>query len=488
MASRFPWWIIIGAAIITAGYLPTLRTPFDFIDDGNLVYPAPVGTVNYASIWWEKVRANYDHLGPFRPTLWFHWELFANLFNGHPLAWRIERLLWCGVAAGTMLWFFRELNIPRLAAFVATTAAMWNPYRNEIWTSLTLAEGVAMPYALLALIAAKRGSLSTRAWVWDFVALFGLTVALGCKNTFVALIPPMVILRMLLDGKSWQASWRTNGWRSFILAIPVLFAIVHFVYFKLHWHPGQYETHGPSWDQAIRILKSLKGAISFDFMIVGYVITVLTCAIRTGNTFQFSPRFLAALTLVISGMIVYLPMEMMSGRYSMPAVWGLDILFAVLLKQLLSIAPSFWTRLCWIAIVVGLSATCIANLGRQDKFTARAKLLDSALQRIAEIAPKNASIAWYSGNSLVGELDREEGIHFYWHLQARGRNDITLQLFDAEGKRIVRPELPRTENERSFKISHSPITETGWSTPEPFESRYWFGQKSLTCFVSFKIE
>ena len=29
-----------------------------------------------------KVRANYDHLGPFRPTLWVHWELMANVANG----------------------------------------------------------------------------------------------------------------------------------------------------------------------------------------------------------------------------------------------------------------------------------------------------------------------------------------------------------------------------------------------------------------------
>jgi len=40
---RFPWWIVGGALLIAAGYLPTLATPFDFIDDGNLVYPAPPG-------------------------------------------------------------------------------------------------------------------------------------------------------------------------------------------------------------------------------------------------------------------------------------------------------------------------------------------------------------------------------------------------------------------------------------------------------------
>ena len=35
---------------------------------------------------------------------------------------------------------------------------MWNPYRNEIWTSLTLSEGVAMPYALAGLCWARANS------------------------------------------------------------------------------------------------------------------------------------------------------------------------------------------------------------------------------------------------------------------------------------------------------------------------------------------
>ena len=41
--SRFPWWIPAGGLLLAALYLPTLATPFDFIDDGNLVYPAASG-------------------------------------------------------------------------------------------------------------------------------------------------------------------------------------------------------------------------------------------------------------------------------------------------------------------------------------------------------------------------------------------------------------------------------------------------------------
>src|SRR5262249_45430127 len=154
----------------------------------NLVYPTrSLPLWERATVVWRKIVANADHLGPFRPVLWVHWEVAADLLQGSELGWRITRLLWCGFATGMLLWLFSELRITPLAALVAAAIAMWNPYRNEIWTSLTLSEGVAMPYALLALICARRAARSSRPWVWDLLGACAILAALGCKNTFAAL-------------------------------------------------------------------------------------------------------------------------------------------------------------------------------------------------------------------------------------------------------------------------------------------------------------
>src|SRR5689334_2719872 len=37
---RAVWWVVLGAVLIPLVYLPTLAARFDFIDDGNLVYPS----------------------------------------------------------------------------------------------------------------------------------------------------------------------------------------------------------------------------------------------------------------------------------------------------------------------------------------------------------------------------------------------------------------------------------------------------------------
>jgi hypothetical protein len=95
------WWqCLLVAALLASLYLPTLKTRFDFIDDGNLVYPSqPMPLGERLHVVWEKIEANYADLGPFRPVLWAHWEAEAELFHGNAMLWRTARLMWVGFAA-----------------------------------------------------------------------------------------------------------------------------------------------------------------------------------------------------------------------------------------------------------------------------------------------------------------------------------------------------------------------------------------------------
>src|SRR5436190_22780013 len=109
-----PWLVLAGALGIPCVYLPTLATPFDFIDDGNLVYPAPpMPFGERLALVWDKVVANYEHLGPFRPVLWVHWEPAAELFQGDAVRWRAARLVWSGLAVAALLALLRELGVRR---------------------------------------------------------------------------------------------------------------------------------------------------------------------------------------------------------------------------------------------------------------------------------------------------------------------------------------------------------------------------------------
>lgn len=475
----FPWWIPIGAVAAALVFLPTLGAPFDFIDDGNLVYPAAPGTPLYEHprLWWEAVVANVEHLGPFRPTLWAHWHVQANVFGADPVAWRAYRLLWCALAAGLLLWLLRELNVPAAAALFATGAAIANPYRSEIWTSLTLSEAVAMPYALFALVAARRAARSPRPARWDVAGACAVLVALGCKNTFAALVPAQMVLRVLADGEPLAAASRAHGRRAAALALTLALPAAHFVYFKLNWHPGQYEPCAPTAAQALRVLRAIKGGMGLDFLGAGVALAVVVASRAGAVLREHRAGAAAGAVLAAAGAAVYLPMADMSGRYTMPAVWGLDVLFALLLTALLRSPPGWPRRVAVAALCAGLVATVGATVVRQQKAAARANLLWQVVHHIEATAPPGAAVVWVTGDP-PGGLGVEEGVHVEWHLAGRGRPDIRVALHAADGTPLARVEVPGSGTAPPvFRVSADPTPPPGWEPDRTVSEVYQFGRK-----------
>lgn len=503
----FPVWILAGAVLLPLLYLPMLASRFDFIDDGNLVYSSPSMPLGErVGVVWSKIVANYEDLGPFRPVLWCHWELAADLLQESEFGWRLLRLIWCGFATAMFLWFMAELGLPAGAALLAVTLAMWNPYRSEIWTSLTLGEGVAMPYALLGLVCACRAPRSPRAWVWDVVGMLAVLAALGCKNTFGALLPAQMFLRLGIGQLPLSEGLRRHGWRALMLGATMVAPVAHFIYFKMHWHPGQYVTSPPTTAQGLRILRCLAGAMSVDFLGVGIALcgaAVLAARWRSGRTERISaPGALpangsltwvrefpgavgAGLLLTLAGAAVYLPMDAISPRYSMPAVWGLDLLLAVLLTRAFRLATPLWKNVAVAALACGLVATVIANFGKQQKFMARSNMLWEALECVERDVPAGSTVAFYCGDPLKSDLDASEGIHFQWHLSARGRKDLRIALFDAAGQPLERIELTPNAAIPSYavwgRVSPSGVA---CQARKSFTSTFHLGRKSYECTLA----
>ncbi len=479
--SAFPRWVFLGGILLALGYLQMITAPFDFMDDGNLVYPTKGLSLSQQSeLWWQKVAANVEHLGPFRPAVWLHWQIAANVFGADPIVWRTGRLVWCAFAAITLLWFFQTLKITPVAALLAGAAAMWNPYRNEIWTSLTLAEGVAMPYALLGLVAARRAVTSLRPMLWDWTAILSLLMCLGCKNTFVALLPVMVYLRVASETGTVWAGLKANWWRVLVYATPMAMPVIHFIYFKTHWKPGYYETPGPSFTQAGHFLNWLKGASGVDFLAPGVVAAVaMVWWKRKSLSESVRVPLVAGAGLLLCGFAVYLPMNIMSSRYTMPAVWGADLLLALLLSAFVKLESTRLTQLVWAVLGVGLVALMVAGVNRQEKIVARNAMLWAMLNRVEKELPTAAILEWRSGATESGELNIEEGIHFYWHLLHRGRGDVRVLLSDMAGNPIPRVELAPVLGEPAYRLSAhgSPDETLAWKLTATEARPYRYGAK-----------
>lgn len=496
MSRKSVWWVLFWAWVITSLYLPSLTTRFDFIDDGNLVYPsAPMPLAARAQLVWQKVVANYENLGPFRPVLWAHWELQAELFRANSFRWRLARVLWAAVATCAFLWLLLELGIHPAAALLTAALAMWNPYRSEIWRSLTLSEGVAMPYAVMGLVCAVRAGRSARPWRWDVAGMLCILAALGCKNTFAAVVPAQMLLRVAPDGQNLRSAWQHHGRRAEMLALTLLLPVVHFIVFRRSWHPGQYPVPGPSREQLGRMLYTIKGAAGADFFGPGLVCAAIALVLDAraaprlhavpSRCYELWVRYratgTAGLALMVFGVAIYLPINGVCRRYSIPAVWGVDLWIAALFSALADARSTVWKRTSYVLLYVGLLALAVATLAQQDRFAARAAVLWQALEFVEQQAPHGAELAWVEGR----DLDAGEGIHFYWHLQARSRSDLTVSVVDAQGHPLSRPELPATQRAPSFLFTGSavPLAGGNWVLLREFTAFYWGRTHRHVCYL-----
>jgi hypothetical protein len=184
---------------------------------------------------------------------------------------------------------------------------------------------------------------------------------------------------------------------------------------------------------------------------------------------------------VVFGTGVYLPMPAMSGRYTMPAVWGLDLAFAVLLGMLLSAQAKTLRKVALTGIVAGLVAVACANVGRQQKIAARIDLLWQTLEYVEREADPDARLAWIAS----ARLNVEEGIHFRWHLLARGLGRIAVELLNDRGQSESRCELPATSGTATLAVTGTPQPPPGgsWTMRHEFHAPYWYGRRHYDCYL-----
>jgi hypothetical protein len=507
---RFPWWILLWSVVLPCLYLPTLTTRFDFNDDGNLVYPSPPASLGHRlHVVWAKTVADYREHGPFRPAAWAHWEAAADLLGPCALYRRAAWLAWAALGAGALLWLLHELGIRQGAAVLTAALAMWNPYRSEIWVGLAPTEAMAMPYALLGLVCAIRAARSQRQWAWDVAGTLAVLVALSCKNTFAAVVPAQVWLRVVSGGFPLHEGWRRHGRRACLLAVSLSMPVTHYVLFKLDSHAGQFTT-ACTWAQLGRMLRAVAGAVSLDFMGAALVLAavVVWLSKRTATPAQpertpptpstradahgfwetYRAAMVAGFALLVFGIGIYLPIDGVAGRYAIPAAWGADLGIAVLLSALAAMPAGSWQRTAYAVYACGLLAVVVANLGKQDKFAARADLLWQALECVERQAPAGACIAWVgspAADARNQELDLAEGCHFGWHLQARGRRDIAVQLLDDRAASPVHVDRRQEKAEPTFLLRGTRVPPAGgaWQLLRKFQASYWLGKRSYHCYL-----
>jgi hypothetical protein len=94
-------------------------------------------------------------------------------------------------------------------------------------------------------------------------------------------------------------------------------------------------------------------------------------------------------------------------------------------------------------------------------------------------------VAWISGTGPE-DLNAEEGTHFHWHLQARGRNDLRVTFCGNDGRPVNVPNLTNSSDSPAYRIWGGrvcPPCASGFQEKAHLVVRYWAGQKAQVCSV-----
>jgi hypothetical protein len=335
-----------------------------------------------------------------------------------------------------------------------------------------------MPIALGGLICAVRAARSRSPWLWDLLGLLAVVLALGIKNTFCAVVPVQAFLRVAASEGPWVVRLQRNWFRAALVLATLAAPIAHYIVFRGTWHPGQYRV-GFTWEQIPRFGRALAGAVSYDWMGPGLLAALLAWWLhRSTADGKALPREYrlacgAGLLLLLLGVGVYLPMGTASGRYTMPAVWGADLMIAVLLSATAA-APPVWKRGVAVALGLGLLGVVIGNVGKQERYAARLEMLWQTVAELEEQAPAGASIAWVGAVwPAIGpeDLGDQEGSNLAAHLRGRGRSDLQFQFIKAGGADAQ----PNPESPMLLVTGSRASVAAGWRLLREVNVPYWFG-------------
>ena len=422
---------LLAAALLCLFYAGTISQPFDFEDDGVFGYSASAtGDISgmFSAIS-NRTMDDFQTNGPFRPVIWAYFEIQSLLFATSAVARHFVRLGFLFASAMTFHLLLRQLRFSTIVSFVVTLLCFTAPARASIWYRFGLTEGIAMPFVLFALLSAAKACESSRALKWDLACIACTMIALLTKNIFVAIFPALILLRVWHAHESLFESLKKRGGRAVWICVPVVIPVIHFIAFRsLVQAHSSYRVTTPNLMTVLSMLRTCWIASGLEFLSVGVALALIAAIwSKEGRQYLWNREqarlaVLSCLTL-LAGVAIYLPVlnsNGPAGRYTIPAVFGIDIAMAVLLSAVLLTPSGLWRRMSLIAACIAFVGILGENLFSQRAFGARCNALWELTERMTQL-PAGSQV-----DIQAGSMSDAEAFHLESHVAGSGRRDIKI--------------------------------------------------------------
>lgn len=452
------------AAVSISGFVlllfgSALHAQFALIDDHEILrFASPEPLHPQIATWngpisslWEIAIERELSLGRFRPVYYVFRFAEVAALGTNPLAWHLTTLC-LGVLTLFLLYVtMRECGADHIAS--AALVLLVTSYGQYLWVRLGPAETLGMLLTVLSLWTGVKSAQQDRpGWFWDSLSLTVMSLAGLVKESFILLIPSVLLLRLML-----QSGWfHTSGWRQTIRDRWPVICAGGLVFMA---------------ELTISLLLLMRGGYgativnrAFDPKTIYVVFGVMSGIV------SFVPALSAFLILphwpgkqfsdvrVVFGLIVFagwvLPQLILfkggslSGHYLYPAVLGTAVLNAAGLAVMRRKQAWFlWaSNLAWTLAAVGIHLVMAHNYTNQ--FTADTQALDHMVSSVSETVGEEQVIVL----AVYPDLHYEPSVSLIQHLGNKGASSpIYVYPVDTAGESAApTSNLARTLTQRIF--------------------------------------
>jgi len=337
---------------------PVLGAKFYIIEDHLIVTGCSWGI----SDWATRIAVDINVYQRFRPAYWLYLAAGGVLFGTNPLLWHAATILWGVLTCYLFYVALRKIGADAISSLVFVLLLVVSGNQNWIWINLIPQETIGMLLTAIAVWAIVLASQRARAARWDVLALIAMALAGLAKESFVILIPALLLLRWVCQKRfskqSWQQALRrlrvplTAGALVFMIELAPLVTIL------LSKSGGDSKTYSLSvsgfdprlWLQIVLTLGLYKQLL-------------LAASVLLWVTLWFSRRSTRPYLLVSIGILAawLIPQVVLYGnglneRYLFPAIVSVAGLIALGLSIL-------WRRRLWFFWLVGM-LLLMANLAK----------------------------------------------------------------------------------------------------------------------------
>ncbi|MBE7552037.1 MAG: hypothetical protein HS126_13290 [Anaerolineales bacterium] len=400
---------------------PTLQAQLALVDDHEIIrFNSPEG-----SLW--KVLETDLQRGRFRPLYYSFRFAEIILFGTNPQAWHIATISF-GVLTCFLLYLAaRKLDADIFSASLFAPMFVMTGSLAEIWYRLGPNETLGMVVLALSIWAIANAARRVSPWFWDGLALTAMALAGLTKESFVLVIPALLLLRWTLQCWIHQETWRqafctlrrlmVGGLLVFVVEIVIL--IVVMFYAPKGYGPAIVNLSLMSFDPRKwyeqLILSEAVPLVCYCFMSF-----TLLAVYWLGGKPQRS--YLAAIFLIFAAWVIpqlVLYSNLMFGRYFFPAIVGIaaiNLLTLVVVQR-----RRGW--ILWTLCVMGLLTSFGYGLNFTTKsvnyYTADTQVVHEMVTYLARKVNPNRSIV------IAGDIVRDQEWFFSLGVHLRFAGSIS---------------------------------------------------------------